>query len=165
VARSANGELAIVGSTSGTDFPEPKADPTPENDAFVAVVSGGGATVWGRRLGSTYEDSGYGVTFDPAGDVIVGGRFGSTVDFGGTSVTSLGQHDGFLAKYAGDSGALHWVERIGGSGPRDSDSVRTVTASDHGVYVGGQFNTEYTWVGLNEGFPGNRAGFVRRFDP
>jgi hypothetical protein len=165
VARSASGKLAIVGSTSGSDFPEPKAITTPEADAFVAVVSGGGATVWGRRLGASYGDSAYGVAFDPAEDLAVGGRFGDTVDFGGVTLTSLGQHDGFLAKYAGDSGVLQWAERIGGSGLFDSDSVQTVTASDQGIYVGGQFNTEYTWIGLNEGLRGNRAAFVRRFDP
>jgi hypothetical protein len=165
VARSASGELAIAGTTSSSDFPEPKGVATLDGDAFVAVVSNGGSTAWARRLGATYEDSGYGVAFDPAGDVIVGGRFGYTVDFGGTSLTSLGQHDGFLVKYAGDSGALHWAERIGGSGARDSDLVQAASASDQGIYVGGQFNTPYTWVGLNQGFNGNRAAFVRRFDP
>jgi hypothetical protein len=165
VGRSANGKLAIVGSTSGTDFPQPKDEATPDNDVFVAVVSAAGSTIWARRLGAAYEDSGHGVTFDPAGDVIVAGRFGYTVDFGGASVTSFGQYDGFLAKYAGDNGGLHWVERVAGSGLRDTDYVQTVTASDQGIYAGGQFNTEYTWVGLNEGYSGNRAAFVRRLDP
>jgi hypothetical protein len=165
VARSANGDLAIVGNTSGTDFPEPKANATPDNDAFVAVVSSVGSIVWARRIGASYQDSGHGVAFDPAGDVIVGGRFGYTVDFDGDSLTSLGQYDGFLAKYEGDSGYLQWTERIGGSGWKDSDWVQPVAASDQGIYFGGQFNTEHTWTGLNEGFSGNRAAFVRRVDP
>jgi len=165
IARKADGELAVVGSTSGTDFPEPKPVATPEDDAFVVVLSDTGTTLWGRRLGAGYGDAGYALAFDPEGDVIVGGRFGSTVDFGGVSLTSLGQHDGFLAKYAGSDGALQWAERIGGSGLFDSDSVRAVTATDQGIYVGGQLNTEYTWTGLNEGFSGNRSAFVRRFDP
>jgi hypothetical protein len=154
-----------VGNTSGTDFPEPKANATPDNDAFVAVVSSVGSIVWARRIGASYQDSGHGVAFDPAGDVIVGGRFGYTVDFDGGSLTSLGQYDGFLAKYEGDSGYLQWTERIGGSGWKDSDWVQPVAASDQGIYFGGQFNTEHTWTGLNEGFSGNRAAFVRRVDP
>lgn len=165
VARGANGELAIVGSTSGMDFPEAKPTATPDNDAFVAVVSSGGSIVWAHRLGATYEDSGYGVAFDPANDVTVAGRFGDTVDFGGDALTSFGQYDGFLAKYEGASGVLQWVEHIAGSGLRDSDQVQAVAASDQGIYAGGQFNTEYTWTGLNEGFPGNRAAFIARFDP
>lgn len=165
VARSSNGELAVVGSTSGTDFPEPKADATPDNDAFIVVISNTGSILWGRRLGSAYLESAHCLAFDPADDLVVGGRFGFTVDFGGVSLTSFGQYDGFVAKYEGDSGALEWAERIGGSGVWNSDWVQTVAASEQGIYAGGQFNTEYTWTGLNEGFDGNRAAFVRRFDP
>jgi hypothetical protein len=84
-------------------------------DGFVAKLTGAGEAVWARRLGGTGTDYVQGLSTDAAGNIYAAGGFNGTADFSGTSLTSAGATDAFIAKYSA-AGALVWVRRFGGAG-------------------------------------------------
>lgn len=93
------------------------------------------------RFGGPGSELVAGVASDPTGAVLVAGTFTGTADFdpgtGITAIASLGDADGFLAKYS-SSGSLVWVSRLGGTGAETLNSL----ARDAGgnLYVAGSFS-------------------------
>ena len=89
---------------------------------------------WVKSFGSTDTDMGKATVVDASGSVIVTGRFKGTVDFGGTSRTSAGGYDIFLAKY-NSAGALQWVTGFGGI---DSEDVYSMALDHSGnIFISG----------------------------
>ena len=79
-----------------------------------------------------------GLATDSSGNIFVSGWFDGTNDFGGTTLTSYGGQDAFVAKYS-SSGNLQWVRQAGGTGA-GWDCARGVGADAAGnVYVTGGF--------------------------
>jgi hypothetical protein len=80
---------------------------------------------------------------DAAGDTYVAGSFGGTQQFDpagkATPVTAHGTTDGFVAKYS-STGALLWVDDLGGSGT-DSVNGLAVDSSGDVAVVGGYSGT------------------------
>jgi hypothetical protein len=74
----------------------------------------GGGTTWARGIGSTLADQVVGVVADSSGNTYVSGNYHNTVDFGGTSKTSAGGYDIFVAKYS-PTNVLLWVQSFGGA--------------------------------------------------
>ena len=71
--------------------------------------------VWASSAGAgTSGDITRSTAHDANGNVFVGGYFGGTTSIGGTSLTSAGQDDGFVAKY-NSQGVLQWVRQISGT--------------------------------------------------
>ena len=85
-------------------------------DVFVAKFSNAGAHIWSKRFGGAYSNFGYGVGVDRNNDVFVTGQYNVQADFGGGPVQSAGGGDGFLVKFAGQTGAYVWARSFGGSG-------------------------------------------------
>jgi subtilisin-like proprotein convertase family protein len=81
------------------------------------------------------------VARDAAGNLYVTGSFQATANFGpnlsAPSLTSAGSNDIFLAKYD-DTGALLWVQRIGGTGNDVSNDVQVDAAGN--VVITGAFS-------------------------
>ena len=87
---------------------------------------------------------------DAAGNVYVAGGFYGTVSFGGVSLTSAGNTDGYVAKWSRASGTFVWAQRLGGTG---ADDVQALAVSGASVYLAGYF-------GLTAGFgPTNLTSF------
>jgi hypothetical protein len=83
-------------------------------DLFVAKYALDGTLLWAHSLGSAFNDTGYAVALDDAGNVFfTGTASGNTVDLGGLTVQT-DSNRGFLAKYAGDTGKLLWGNADGG---------------------------------------------------
>ena len=76
------------------------------------------------------------VKVGPDQNLYVTGQFSSTATFGGTSITSAGGLDIFVAKYS-PSGALQWVAQAGG--PDDDMGQGIDLDADGNVYVSGYF--------------------------
>nr|WP_262895782.1 T9SS type A sorting domain-containing protein [Hymenobacter ruricola] len=76
----------------------------------------------------------YGSAADAAGNVYIGGSFRGTVAFGGTTLTSVGNYDLFVAKYNPVSRAFEWAVRTGGT---SNDQVNAVAVSSAGIYIAG----------------------------
>jgi hypothetical protein len=88
-------------------------------------------------MGGGSIDFAFAVAIDGNGDVLVGGRFVNTADFGNGPVTSAGDADAFLARYAGATGAHLFSRRIGSTG---ADQVGIVRVDDNNqIYIVGAF--------------------------
>ena len=85
-------------------------------DAFVAKYDPSGQFLWARRMGgdSTLisDDTGYGIATDNSGNVFLTGNFGATADFGGSSLTSVGKRDSYVAKLD-PNGNFLWTREFG----------------------------------------------------
>jgi Beta-propeller repeat len=91
-----------------------------------------------------YDDGGFGIAVDAAGNSYVTGYFSGTATFGGNQILpSAGSSvDIFVAKYD-TSGALQWVKSAGGSG---SDYGRGIAVDATGnSYVTGFFSNYATF--------------------
>lgn len=71
--------------------------------------------LWSVRGGGTQGDEADGVAIDTQGAVIATGVFEGTATIGGRRLTSRGQGDVFVAKYAADGGP-EWVQAFGSGG-------------------------------------------------
>ncbi|MFP6686583.1 MAG: hypothetical protein VB934_17820, partial [Polyangiaceae bacterium] len=67
---------------------------------FLAKVDAGGSHIWNRSFGSTGSDDANSVAIDANGFVYVLGAYQDTINFGAGDLTSAGDKDVFLVKYA-----------------------------------------------------------------
>jgi hypothetical protein len=122
VAADAAGNAIMTGYfRGGVDFGGGTLGSAGDYDMFIAKFSPGGAHVWSKRFGDAVSQSLYSVAADKAGNVVVAGFFDGTVDFGGGPLTSEGNSDACVAKFA-PGGAHAWSKRFGDA------------AGDQGVY-------------------------------
>lgn len=70
----------------------------PGSDIFVAKLDGSGAFVWAVSAGGTLSDRCHSIAVDASGHPYITGSFSQTVTFGGTTLTSKGGSDIFVAK-------------------------------------------------------------------
>ncbi|GAA3977813.1 T9SS type A sorting domain-containing protein [Hymenobacter antarcticus] len=73
---------------------------------------------------------------DAAGNVYLAGEFTNTVVLGGTTLTSLGLNDVFVAKFNPASNQFVWAQRAGGT---NDDRATALAVSGTSVYVAGHF--------------------------
>ena len=91
------------------------------DDIFVAKRSGStGAWFWAMRAGGTGNDASFGMAVDAGGNALVTGVFAGTTSFASSpaaiNLTSAGNSDVFVAKFASTTGAAAWAVRAGGTG-------------------------------------------------
>jgi len=127
-------------------------------DIFIAKYNPDGTLAWAKSAGSAAgSDAGHGIASLPDGGCLVSGEFGASAVFGlgepnQTTLTSAGELDVFVAKYAPD-GALDWAIPAGGA--QTDHSFGVAYASDNGALVAGHFQGEATfgeepsWVALS----------------
>ena len=97
---------------------------------------------------------------DVAGIVFLTGYFRNTVVLGGTTLTSLGDYDVFVAKFNPASNQFVWVQRAGSVG---TDYAFALALSGSGVYIAGTFASPTVNFGpatLNNA--GSADGFVAK---
>lgn len=82
------------------------------SDAFVAKYDNFGAIQWVQTAGGTGIDDGISIALDATANVYITGGFTSSATFNGTSLTSIGSIDVFIAKY-NNEGAFQWVQSAG----------------------------------------------------
>jgi hypothetical protein len=114
-------------------------------DLFVAKYAPDGALLWARSASGTGSEEGSGIATDRRGNSYLtgffAGLFGDRATFGAgeanqTELTSAGDLDVFVAKYAPD-GALLWARSAGGT---DGDQAfGTATDRRGNSYVTGSF--------------------------
>lgn len=80
--------------------------------AFLVKLDREGRAQW--SLVAKGSSSGAAVAADADGNVFVGGGFSGTMELGGASISAAGNSDIFIAKLD-PSGALVWIERLGGA--------------------------------------------------
>ncbi len=123
----------------------------PGRDGFVAVFDSRGGFLWADTYGdaetppftpeSTAFEDALDVCFDEAGNVYMAGVFTGTAKFGSTTFTSReGSRDMVLASYS-PTGALRWVQQLGGPGREQAHGLRV--DSEGRLTVAGFFEGEF----------------------
>ncbi|MBI2394510.1 MAG: SUMF1/EgtB/PvdO family nonheme iron enzyme [Deltaproteobacteria bacterium] len=103
-------------------------------DVFVAKFAGAdGSYRWARHSAPTAGVEA--VAADGAGNVVIVGHFYGSAALGGTTLTSAGGLDIYVARYGASDGAHLWSKRFGGSG--DEWAVGLATDASGNVFVSG----------------------------
>ncbi|QKG58705.1 T9SS type A sorting domain-containing protein [Hymenobacter sp. BRD128] len=96
---------------------------------------------------------------DASGNVYVAGTFTGTVALGGVTLTSAGQEDIFVAKWASRGSTLVWAQQAGGPG---SDQATALAQSGGSVYVAGYFDGAAAFGSRTLISAGQSDGFVAK---
>jgi len=130
-------------------------------DIYLAKYDADGNHLWSQRFGDSTPDYAWGVTADASGNLYLTGHFYSSINFGGSTLTSSGLLDIFLAKFDPNGNHL-WSKRFGGSG---SDSAFTVGVDGSGnVFLTGKFRNTVDFGGGPLTSAGNDDIFLVKFD-
>src|SRR5690606_21784085 len=133
-------------------------------DGFLARYDAAGDLVWVEQVGGAGDDAARGVDVDPFPErqvLLAGGFEGTATLGGGTTLTSAGGEDAFVARYTAE-GELLWARR--GGGPED-DGAWSVSAGEFGeAYVVGTFNGEVDFGGLTLQSRGSSDAFAVGYD-
>ncbi len=108
-------------------------------DVFVAKLDSGGAHLWSKSFGTTGDQRGFGIAGDGSNNVLVTGSFVGSINFGGSTLTTKGQDDIFVAKFD-PNGSHQWSKRFGDNKPDYGWRV-TVDSADNVVLFGSFQNT------------------------
>lgn len=110
------------------------------NDIFISKMNKSGTFVWAKRMGGIYDDEGWGVFVDSAGNVYITGYFVDTVDFnpgaGVFNLTSEGSSDIFISKLS-SGGNFVWARAMGSTS--DDYGYSILVDSTGNVYTTGYF--------------------------
>jgi hypothetical protein len=157
------GNFCLAGTLRGTvDFGTGSLTTEGSADGFIAKIDRNGKAVWAKKLGAAGEDHVLALTVDgTSGDIFVAGAFSGTVDFGGTSLTSAGSTDVFVARYT-TNGALVWAKRAGGP---EADLARSIAIDGKGnVLIAGTFRGTGDFGSASLTSAGADDPFVAKFD-
>jgi hypothetical protein len=120
----------------GGPLPLPGGTAAMAEDVYVAKLTSSGGYVWAKGYGAaTGYDVGNGIALDASGNVAVVGSFQGSLNLGGSTLTSAGGSDVFVAEYSGSTGAHLWSVSGGGSG-NDLGRAVAVDASGNVVITG-----------------------------
>ena len=160
VGTDASGNVYITGYFQGTAYfndgaPSTQVLQSSNNlaDIFTAKYSSSGELQWVTQSGGSLDDYGISILVTPNGDHYVSGSFSGSALIGGTTVSSAGQDDAFIAKFNAN-GNLIWVNKEGGSFYDDGTNL---DIDPNGfVYLTGSKGTSSS---------GSFNGFVSKFNP
>jgi Beta-propeller repeat len=155
-----NGELFVTGKFTGTiDMGGVILSPVAFADVFIAKYSTSGSLFWAKQIGKIDRlTSSSGIAADGSGNSYLIGEFGLSVDFGGTTLTSIGTRDAYIAKYNA-LGALQWVSRAG-STMKFAGGLGIAADAFGTVYGVGYFNGSPTFSGTTLSPVGNQDAFI-----
>jgi len=147
LAVDGSGNVFVTGNFTGTtNLGGLSFTSAGSNDVFVAKYVGAtGAHVWSKSYGSSGDEYSFGIAADASSGLYVTGYFSGTGNFGGTSLTSAGGTDVFLARLSATDGSSTWSKSFGSTGNDYGIQVR-VDASGNAV-LGGHFAGSVTFGG------------------
>ncbi|MBL0308857.1 MAG: SBBP repeat-containing protein [Bacteroidetes bacterium] len=106
--------IYIVGNRSGTNS-LCTSQATSGQDILLAKLGSTGTCSWGKKIGGSSGDYGYRLSLDRDGNIYITGSFAGSFSFEGTSLSSSGSNDGFIAKF-NNSGTIQWVKNSAAPG-------------------------------------------------
>jgi len=130
------------------------------NDIFVAKYDTHGNLLWAKRAGGSGSDQGLGISLSQ-GSVYVTGKIQGKASFSGTTITSSGDDDIFIARYTTD-GVFQWVKRAGGSGEDEGFAVSNDPSGN--VYVTGHFSGSASFSGTWLSSKGGSDVFIAKYN-
>ncbi|NER39279.1 MAG: hypothetical protein F6J93_35910 [Oscillatoria sp. SIO1A7] len=138
VATDGSGNIYISGGTTGSLEGSNKGD----YDAWVAKYSSDGKQQWLKQLGSSQEDSSWGIATSESGDIYITGR---------TTGSLAGDAEGFdawVAKYDSE-GNQQWIQQLSSSGQDYSYGVAVDSSGN--AYLTGRTTGSLEEEGRNAG--------------
>lgn len=105
-------------------------------DVFVVKLDANGKHLWSKRFGDDAQQEGHSIAIDREGNVLLTGMFWGSIDFGGGALTSVGQHNMFVAKLDPNGGHL-WSKVFGNPVDRGQNGRGIAVSSAGDVYVTG----------------------------
>lgn len=131
--------------------------------AVTNTVPGSGTNLLARYItGPLTADilNAFGLAVDSSSNIVIAGAFNGSINFGGTTLTSSGDFDGFVAKYSA-AGTLLWANRMGGLAGDYAYSVAVDRSNN--VLVAGLFSTTANFGGAPLTSAGGGDIFVVKF--
>jgi hypothetical protein len=124
-------------------------------DMFLTKYSSSGNVLWIKHPDGTQDVHGNSVAVDSAANIYVGGSFNYNITFDTTTLTSSGNLDILLVKYASD-GSFLWAKSVGGT----AEDAATAVATDYlgYCYLAGYFNSASITMGAYP-LTNNGSGF------
>jgi len=104
----------------------------------------GWATKFAASFGDANVQNGAAVAYDKSGNILVAGSFGGTINLGGTTLTSSGMDDVFVAKFS-PAGQLMWAKGFGDSNVQTAAGIGVDSSGN--VYVAGNFKGSINFGG------------------
>lgn len=111
-------------------------------DIFIQKLDSDGNFVWAKSMGGSYDDLGYSIALDAAGNIYSTGRFHATADFdpgvGVENLVSGGSNDIFILKLD-PSGNFVWAKSVGGVGSGSDIGFSLTVDGSNNVYTTGLY--------------------------
>ncbi len=127
-------------------------------DAFLAKYDPNGNLIWAKGLGGTGYDEVGAMQLDNSGNVYLAGCFEGTGNFGGSTLTSIGTYDLYIAKY--DSSGQHLWSRSYGGTDESTQIQMAVSTSGNQIAICGSFSGTMDLGSGNLNCLGNTSGYV-----
>jgi hypothetical protein len=153
---------AGFGACSGEVVPSAEDCATPANEDCLSGPDCGGQT-WSKKLGGAGDQQGNAVARDPQNNVLVTGRFAGSFTIGGTTLTSAGGYDAFVAKLDPAGNAL-WALRFGDAAIYQ-EGLDVASDAQGDVLVTGYFEGTMNFGGTVLTSAGGTDAFVAKLDP
>ncbi|MEM1043348.1 MAG: T9SS type A sorting domain-containing protein [Bacteroidota bacterium] len=167
VAVAPDGGVYLVGSFNGSATFDGGANPdvllisAGGFDIFLAKYDIDGTIQWVQQGGGAGQDVGRDLAVDDSGNAYVAGSFEGDGNFGGRMVTSAGESDALLVKYAPD-GSVAWARRSGGG--QDDAGYGVAVTPDGTAHVSGVFRSTAQFGPLSRQSLGGADVFVAQYD-
>jgi hypothetical protein len=156
IATDSAGNYYVAGQFSGTIDLDPGPGQTlltavgSDMNDFIAKYSPSGTPLWAQRLGDEGPNlaglGGIHVAVDAVANVYLTGPFAGTASFGGTTMTSLGTSDIFVAKLD-PTGNFRWARQMGGNDQNYEEYGAAVAVDGAGnVYTTGTIAPQGIYV-------------------
>ncbi len=130
-------------------------------DIYLAKFTKDGNLVWAISSGGSGFDLPTAIHFDQNGDLLMTGLFNETTNFQGTTITSEGSYDGFLAKFTED-GDLIWLKSFGGL---EFDSgISLDTDNSNNIYIAGNYTGTATFDAVSKTSQDGQDIFLAKYN-
>ena len=111
-------------------------------DVYLAKITSAGVSVWTKQFGNANPQRAYGIAVDTAGNVAITGMFQGTINFGGSTFTSAGLNDTFVARF--NSAGTHLWSKATGDAPDQAGYTVAVDPAGN-TYAAGYFFGSVNW--------------------
>ncbi len=139
---SPTGEIAITGEFLGTADLGGGTFTSTLLDIFAARYNSGGVHTWSAKFGTSADETGQGVWFDPSGNLVLSGRYSAAINFGGGNLPFVGSRDIYLASVDHDGTHL-WSRGWGTSGNESRCEAEVGPAGQAILSANGSTNLDF----------------------
>lgn len=111
-------------------------------DVYLAKLTSAGTSVWTKSFGDASAQRAYSMDVDTAGNIAISGMFQGSINFGGSTFTSAGLNDTFVAKF-NSAGTHLWSKATGDAMDQAGYTVALDAAGN--TYTAGYFFGSINW--------------------